>query len=173
MVAVRLSVGYGTCHHPFVIGWSKYRLGLPQSQWIVGWHDQWEFPQFFTGHWQSPWTALMAGICLPLRLCKETVKESHNPVPDNPRRWFTKGLSYHINKMADTMQMTFSKCFYLMKMFILWLNFHWILFQKIQLVNLGWGNGFVANMVINGSRNGLLPLPDLAYPWPLCSPRSK
>ena len=48
-------------HHPFVIGWSKYRLGLPQSQWIVGSCDWWEFPLFLRGHWQSPCTALMAG----------------------------------------------------------------------------------------------------------------
>ena len=36
LVAIRLSVGYETWppigwHHPFVIGWSKYRLGLPSA----------------------------------------------------------------------------------------------------------------------------------------------
>ena len=31
----------------------------------------------FQGHWQSPYTALTAGKCLPLGLCKETVKESN------------------------------------------------------------------------------------------------
>ena len=46
------------CHHPFVILWSKCRLGLPLLKWIMGWHDWWEFPQFFRGHWQSPHTAL-------------------------------------------------------------------------------------------------------------------
>ena len=30
----------------------------------------------FQRHWQSPCTALMAGICLPLGLCKEAVKGS-------------------------------------------------------------------------------------------------
>ena len=38
LVALGLLVGYETwspigCHHPFVINWSKYRLGLPRSQW--------------------------------------------------------------------------------------------------------------------------------------------
>ena len=41
--------------------WSKCWLGLPQSQWIVGLHDQWEFPPFSRGHWQSPCTALTTG----------------------------------------------------------------------------------------------------------------
>ena len=34
------------------------------------------FHLFFKCHWQSPCTALTAGKCLPLGLCKETVKES-------------------------------------------------------------------------------------------------
>ena len=35
------------------------------------------FHNFYKGHWQPPCTALiMAGKCLPLGLCKETVKES-------------------------------------------------------------------------------------------------
>ena len=77
----RTVVGYETWpaigwHHPFVIGWSKSRLGLPQLQWIVGSCDQWEFPPFFRGHWQFPCTALTAGNCLPLGLCKGNVKES-------------------------------------------------------------------------------------------------
>ena len=37
--------------------------------------DWWELPLFYKGHWQSPCTALMAGKCLPLGLCKETVKK--------------------------------------------------------------------------------------------------
>ena len=49
---------------------------MPQSQGAVGSRDWWEFRPFFRGHWQSPCTALMAGKCLPLRLCMETVKES-------------------------------------------------------------------------------------------------
>ena len=40
LVAVRLFIGYETWpligwHHPFVIGWSKYRLGSSQLQWIM------------------------------------------------------------------------------------------------------------------------------------------
>ena len=81
MVAVGQSVAYEAWppiayHHPVVTAWSKYGLGLPRQQWIVGSRDWWEFPPFCRCHWQSPCTALMAGICLPLGLCKETVKES-------------------------------------------------------------------------------------------------
>ena len=55
------------CHHPFLIGSSKYRLDIPQSQCIVPLH--------------SPGcTALTTGKCLQSRLCKETVKESTCPV---------------------------------------------------------------------------------------------
>ena len=47
LVAIRLSVGYETWppigwHHSFVIGWSKYRLGLPSASlryglsWLLG-----------------------------------------------------------------------------------------------------------------------------------------
>ena len=48
------------------------------SHCIAGLHDCWQFPPFFRCHWQSLCTALTAGICkcLPLGLCKETVKES-------------------------------------------------------------------------------------------------
>ena len=49
---------------PFVFGWSKYRLGLPLLQCIVGSHDQWEFPLFFRGCWESPCTALTAGTAI-------------------------------------------------------------------------------------------------------------
>ena len=65
LVAIGLSVWYEIWlpfgwHHLFVIGWPRYNLWLPQLQWIVGSRDQWEFLPFFTGHWQSPCTALMA-----------------------------------------------------------------------------------------------------------------
>ena len=86
LVALGMPVGYETWPHPLVIGWSKNRLGLPQSQWIVSSCDRWEFPLvffcfvFFRGHRQSPCTALTAGKCLPLGLCKETVKQSRIPV---------------------------------------------------------------------------------------------
>ena len=79
LVAVGLEVGYETWpligwRRFYMIGWAKYWLGLPQSQSIVGSRDPVKFPLFFLGHWQSPWTALTAGICLPLGLCKETDK---------------------------------------------------------------------------------------------------
>ena len=81
LVISGMSVGYETqdqiCwHHPFVIGWSKNKLGLAQSLWIVGLHELVGILCRFRGHWQSPCTALTAGICLPLVLCKEAVKES-------------------------------------------------------------------------------------------------
>ena len=51
-------------------------LGMPQSQWIVGPCDHEVFHHFSKGHWQSLCTAITAGKCLQLRLCKGTVKES-------------------------------------------------------------------------------------------------
>ena len=67
-------------HHPFVICWSRYRLGLSQLQCIVGPHDQLEFHLFSRSLTfplpRAPCTALMEGKCLPLGLCKETVKLS-------------------------------------------------------------------------------------------------
>ena len=84
-------VGYETwyllaCHHPFVIGWSKYRLGLSQSQWAVCSSARWGFPPIFRRHWQSPWTALMEGKSLSLGPCKETVKRSNGLItPGNSR----------------------------------------------------------------------------------------
>ena len=48
-------------NHPSVIGWSKYRLGLPQSQWIIGSRNRWGYPPFFKGHWQPPCITLTAG----------------------------------------------------------------------------------------------------------------
>ena len=38
------------------------------------WAHMWECLSFFRGHWQSPCRALTAGKCLPIVLCKETVK---------------------------------------------------------------------------------------------------
>ena len=43
---------------------------------IMGSRDQWEFPPFFRPQWQSLCTAPTAGKCMPLGLCKGTVKES-------------------------------------------------------------------------------------------------
>ena len=58
--------------------------------WLVGLNKGWDCPchnglgahvkgvnfHFFRGHWQSPCTDLTAGRCLPLGLCKGTVKQS-------------------------------------------------------------------------------------------------
>ena len=105
---VALSVGYETWSPigwTFVIGRSKYRLGLPQSQWMMDFRSWWEFLPFFTGHWQSPCTALTAGRCLPFGLCKETVEESRYT------RWHTvspQGGAWHAEsdilreKLGDT-----------------------------------------------------------------------
>ena len=41
-----------------VIAWFEYRLGLPQSQWVMGLCNWWKFPLFFRSHWHSPRTAL-------------------------------------------------------------------------------------------------------------------
>ena len=74
LVAIGLSEEYETWHPigwhcAFVIGWSKYRLGSTSASLHYG-------TPFFRPQWQSLCTALMAGICLPLGLCKGTVKES-------------------------------------------------------------------------------------------------
>ena len=73
LVAVGRSVGYNnTWHHPFLIGWFKYKLGLPQLQWIVGSCNWWEFLQFLKAT-DSPYAQ---PFCVLLGLCKKTVKES-------------------------------------------------------------------------------------------------
>ena len=64
---------------------------MPQSQCILGSHDQCEFPPFFKGHWQSPSTAITAGKCLPLGLCKETVKESTGVYSMVTAGWWMSG----------------------------------------------------------------------------------
>ena len=81
-MAIGLSVGYEPWppigwHHAFVIGLSRYRLGLPSAPlhygitWPVG------IPTVF----QTPLTVLctaitLGGHCLPLGMCRGTVKES-------------------------------------------------------------------------------------------------
>ena len=60
----------------FLIGWSDYRLGLLESQWVLVLRDRKEFTPFLTSQRQSACTAQTAGKCLPLGLCKETVKQS-------------------------------------------------------------------------------------------------
>ena len=77
------SVGW---HDTFVTGcqWSKYRLGLPRSQWIVVSRARWEFPLFFKDHSQSPCIAPTPGpqrhtnacLCPSGLLCERTTKQS-------------------------------------------------------------------------------------------------
>ena len=76
-----------TWHHP---------LGLPCLN--IGFHslsdkdnglsDQCDFPQFFTGYWQSPCTALTVHKCLPLALCKETVTRVYAAMGDSSQLIF-------------------------------------------------------------------------------------
>ena len=79
LVAIGLSAGYETWL-PFGYIITLLSLVGLYVYWdclvphcIMGWHDQWEFPPFFRPQWQSLCTAL---TCLPLGLCKWTVKES-------------------------------------------------------------------------------------------------
>ena len=73
-----------------LFGWSRYRLGLSNSRWIVDSREQLEFPSFCRGFWQSPCTAQAASKYLSLMPCKETVKgsTSHPYPPCN--RWNEK-----------------------------------------------------------------------------------
>ena len=54
----------------------KIDWDCPVPHCIMGSRDQWEYQLFFRPQWQSLCTALTAGNCLPLWLCKGTVKES-------------------------------------------------------------------------------------------------
>ena len=47
---------------------------------MMGLRGEWECLLIFRWHWQSTCTALMAGKCLLLGLCKGTVKESDAPI---------------------------------------------------------------------------------------------
>ena len=78
-VAIGLSVGFETL--PLGSSWLAlitllWLVGLkidsycPVPHCIMGSLDQWEFQLFFSPQWQSLCTALMAGNCLPLVLCK-------------------------------------------------------------------------------------------------------
>ena len=67
------------CAAGHVIGWSNYRHSISYT-WHSGLMSQVKISTIYKGHWQSPCTALTAGKCLPLKLCKETVKESSNPL---------------------------------------------------------------------------------------------
>ena len=81
LVAIGMSVGYEPWppigwHHPFVIGWSKYRLGLLNAplhhglMWPVG------IATVFRPQWWSRCIALTAGYCLRIGLCNGTVDNS-------------------------------------------------------------------------------------------------
>ena len=80
LVAIRLSVGCETWppigwHHAFVIGWSKYRLGLPSAPL----HYRLTWPLGISPVFQNPLTVPMHspnGRYLSLGLCKGTSKES-------------------------------------------------------------------------------------------------
>ena len=102
-MALGLSVGYETRFpvgwlHCFWIGWAKYMVPILSSNGLLAQVISGNFPPFYRGHWQSPCTALMAGKCLPLGLCKETVKESAGNVMRGRRRvnsqgtWALRGL---------------------------------------------------------------------------------
>ena len=76
LVAEGLLVGYETWppigwHHPFVISCSVWDCLV--LQWIMGSHDQWKFPLFFTSYLQSPcrlWKSLLAP-CHLLARCQD------------------------------------------------------------------------------------------------------
>ena len=49
------------------------------------------------------------------------------------------------DKMAITLQMTFSNALSLMTIVIFWLKFHWSLFMRFQSVSIGSNNGLISN----------------------------
>ena len=63
-------------HHAFVIGWSKYRLGLHNAPF----HYELTWPVGIPAVFQTPVTVPMHSLCgrqyLPLGLCKGIVKEN-------------------------------------------------------------------------------------------------
>ena len=60
--------------------------------------EQWECPPFFSSHWQSPCTALMAGN---LGLCKETVKESRHGMDHTRPAIFMSSLKMKVSNLHD------------------------------------------------------------------------
>ena len=141
LVALGLSMGYETWlsvgwHHAFVIVWYGYRLGLPQSQWVVGSCNWWEFLSFSE--------AIDSPLCLPLGLCKETVKESQGLAglsfrvgSHKPLRAVSWVISFNALRPEQnghqSLQVTFSNTFCWVKVFVFWLRFHGRLFPKAQL----------------------------------------
>ena len=57
---------------------------LPGLTWSMA------IPPFFESHWQSLCTALTSGKCLPLGLCKETVRSVYISICE-----YKQGRSYH------------------------------------------------------------------------------
>ena len=86
---------HGTLHNGrYLDSFPFFSLKLDCYTFLAWWHcrvrdmaNRWLASRFFLispflkGHWQSPYTDLTAGKCLPLGLCKETVKESS---PEQP-----------------------------------------------------------------------------------------
>ena len=72
-----------SCHEP------PNFLQKSQKTLRMGSRDKWEFQLFFRPQWQSLCTALAASNCLPLGLCKGTVKESNYPPS-----WARYGVSF-------------------------------------------------------------------------------
>ena len=75
LVVIWLSVGYEIwppigCHRPFVIGWSKYRVGLLSAPLHYGLTPPAGIFTVFQPRWQPFCTALTTGKCLLLGLCK-------------------------------------------------------------------------------------------------------
>ena len=73
------------------------------SHCIMGSCDQWEFPPFCRPQWLPFCTATVTGKCLPLGLCKGTVKESNavcSNLPDCSLIWIwgVDGIGWSINQ---------------------------------------------------------------------------
>ena len=125
LVAVELSARY-EIWHPFgciagcMFFWSKYRLGNPSIQWIMGTLDWWEFPPYFrslTVSMLSPNGRHMTVV----RAVQETATES---------RWaWTHYVSNHagpISTMENAGYENIIKCF---------AGDRW----HITIYHLGWG----------------------------------
>ena len=82
--------------HPFSIFSSNVMVGLPQSKWILDSLEQWEFPPFLKNYWQSPCTALTAGIVRAVQADRERVYAGLDYV-QYVSRW---GGVNHINTLS-------------------------------------------------------------------------
>ena len=104
------------CGNPSAIGQSKYKVGLPQSQWIIGWYDRWEFPPIVRGHWQSPCTALTAGNLPAIRAVQGDWKSRSLSGPNvcmlQTRIHFIDTPGGHVNKDFYIEIIVIMFCFY-------------------------------------------------------------